>query len=456
MAKGPREEVWAGAARRPNLAFAGLAVSGFATLFLIGGAGVYTASAMSEFGTEHLLGPTFMVESLTRCLVLPLAAKLGGRIGRRPLFLAALAGYLVATLACGLAPSGLAFMAGRALAGLTWGLFEGNSFALIADLFPADDATRRTAYLQSVGLVALLVAAPAAGLLADNWTWRWVFWAALPLLAGAWGLVFVAIPRLAPTTSAPIDGGGVAALAGVLIPLSVLLAWGGSALPWVSPGTAALIGAAAVCAALLVRAERRAADPIFPAYVLRHRSFMAVLALMGAFCAVSAAFNFLPAFAESILDLSPAAAGFLNTPSLVVGAVGASMVGRRLAARGQYRGSVLGWGFALVAASGMVFAFGAGTAVWFILAATAVAGLAQACAQVLPFTYPMVALRPDRVATGIAVTSFVGTLASAFGNGLFTAVANTGLSNVFRGPIVLALIGLAAALCFRERQARRA
>jgi Na+/melibiose symporter-like transporter len=248
----------------------------------------------------------------------------------------------------------------------------------------------------------------------------------------------------------PVDLAGAALLAGVLAPFAWAMALGGQALPWASPAMAALLGASVACAVGLVRVERGYHQPIFPPAVLASRPLLLVLAVTVCFNAVGSAGEFLPAFAQSVLGTSAAVSGLLALPGLVVAAVGSSLLGRRLAARRRYRGVVLSWAAALVAVTAVYATFSPETALAWVFGAAGVMGLAQTATQVVPYTYPMLALKPEQVPSGIAVMTFAGSAANTVGAGLLTAAANTSLANVFRVPIVFGLLALAAALAFRD------
>jgi MFS family permease len=426
-------------------------------MFLIAGSGVYTASAMTEFNAMHLLGMAFALESLARCFTVSLAGRLGQRVGRRQLFLAALAVYCAAAIICATATGPGGFITGRALMGLTWGLFEVNTFAMMADLYTARQATKRAGYAQALGLAAMLAAGPLTGLMSDHFSWRVSLWAALPLLVIAWLMVAAGQCQTEARSAArpePIDLAGAVALAATLVPFSLAMAWGGSVRPWSSPAILWLLGLALAGAIGLVTAERRAVAPLLPARILRHRPFLVVLLIAMLHNMVAAAGNYLPAFAQSVLGTTATVSGLVGSPSLLTAAIMAGPLGRYLARSGRYRAVVVLWGVLLVAAGALFATFGAATAIWFIVLTSAVQGLAQGPMQVVPYTYPIISLPPDQVAAGIAVMAFAGVFANTLANGIFAAVANTGLVNVFKVSVLFALLALVVSLVFRDRSFR--
>jgi MFS family permease len=431
-------------------AFAGILASSFATMFLIAGAGVYTANAMAEFDAAELLGLAFTLESLARCVTLPVAGNLGDRFGRRELFLVSVVAYIASTVLCAVSPSALVFLVGRTLMGLAWGLFMANSFAMIADLYATAEGTRRTGYMQSVGIVAMLVASPAAGVLADLLSWRMAFWVTVPLLAAGWLLVASGMPRSARSEAGPLDVGGVVCLAGALTPFALAMAWGGTTVPWDSLAMRALLAVAVAGSVGLVLVERKARQPIFPTAVLGNRPFLTVFAATVLYNLAGAIGNFLPAFVLSTLGESATIAGLAILPGLVVSAIGSSIMGRYLASRQRYRAAMVFWAVTFVAATAIYLTFGPGTPLIVVFAATTVMGFPRIASQVVPYSFPMFALRPELVASGIALTTFGGGVANTLASGLFTAVANTGLENAFHVTIIFALLCLVVAWVYRD------
>jgi MFS family permease len=369
-------------------------VSNFVTLFLIAGSGVYSAGAMAEFGAEGQLGLSFTLESLARCVVLPLAGPLGDRVGRRGLYLASVIAFTAATVICALSASAPLFLAGRTLMGVTWGLFMANSFALIADLFSAEEAARRTGYAQSVGFVAMIVAAPAVGVCADLVSWRLAFWLAVPGLALAWGLVCSGLPPSPRSAARPVDVAG---------------------------------------------------------RLLKNRGFLQVFVLMVLYCMVGAAGNFLPAFAAYTLGTSATVAGLITTPGLVVAAVGATWVGRYLGDKGRFRGVIRGWGLVLLLGCALYATFGPATRVWFAILAATLLGVCLAASEVVPYALSMLVLRPADVASGVALMTFGGAVATTLGSALYTAVTSQGLERAFQVTPLFGVAFMAIALAFRDR-----
>jgi MFS transporter, DHA1 family, multidrug resistance protein len=98
------------------------------------------------------------------------------RRGRRPVLLAGLGCYTIASLACALALSGIALVIFRCLQGLAAGSCSVLSFAIVQDLFVGDAARTKRSYV-TVVFAAVPMVAPAIGslLLTGFGSWRAIY-----------------------------------------------------------------------------------------------------------------------------------------------------------------------------------------------------------------------------------------------------------------------------------------
>jgi MFS family permease len=209
--------------------------------------------------------------TIVYAVLLITGARLGRRFGHRRLFLAGLALFTAASLACGLAATTAQLIAFR--------LFQGSGAALLVPQvlsliqLTLDGASRARAF--SVYSTVLSGAAVAGQILGGLLTsadiagtgWRPIFLVNVPI-----GLVLLAagtrlLPTNRPDASTGLDLPGLLTLSpAVLLIVTPLVL--GPELGWPVWGWAMLAGSAAFVAAF-VRTQRRAADPLVPGPVLR-------------------------------------------------------------------------------------------------------------------------------------------------------------------------------------------
>lgn len=105
----------------------------------------------------------FTLESVARCVAIPISGKLSDKAGHRQLFLSALVLYIISYAVAAFAPSFWVFTIARTVSGFAWGLFVSNIFVLISDLFGQSDAPRYSGIAQALSTVAMILGSPVAG-----------------------------------------------------------------------------------------------------------------------------------------------------------------------------------------------------------------------------------------------------------------------------------------------------
>jgi DHA2 family methylenomycin A resistance protein-like MFS transporter len=208
------------------------------------------------------------------------AGALGDRIGAKRVFMAGFAIFTAASVACALAPNAVTLIAARCVQGLAAAILVPNSLALLRHAYADEKARGRAVGIWAAGASLALTAGPfVGGALITLVGWRAIFLVNLPIgLAGLW----LAWRFAGETTRSPrheIDLPGQVAAVAALGTLAGALIEGG-ALGWNSPFVIAGFVASAVFAALFVRREARAPQPMLPLSLFRQRTF-ALTSLVG-------------------------------------------------------------------------------------------------------------------------------------------------------------------------------
>jgi EmrB/QacA subfamily drug resistance transporter len=266
------------------------------------------------------------------------AGRLADRIGRRRAFSAGLLVFAAASLVCGLAPSALVLLAGRALQGVGAALVSPAALALITRARPDGPARSRalgwwTAAAAGGGASGWVLGGVLSGLL----DWRWVFYINVPLCAGAALLAPRALRESRDPAPKRLDASG-AALATAGIGALVLACSLAQSNGLFAGATLAALAAAIALLVALAAVERRAADPLLDIRRLRRAGAIEpnlVAAVLTATTTPPMLFCVL--HAQHVLGLEPAAAGLLFPPFNAAVVAGSLAGPRVVAALGEWR-----------------------------------------------------------------------------------------------------------------------
>ncbi|MET0267356.1 MAG: MFS transporter [Duganella sp.] len=324
-----------------------------------------------------LTGLVWVVDgyTLTFAALLLAGGALADRYGPKAVYQSGLALFIVASVLCALAPSGAALVAARLLQGVGAAMFMPSSLSLLTHAYP--DPAKRTRMLGAWSAIVgcASTAGPlVGGLLVHEFGWRSVFWVNLPLgLAGIVLAQLVAPPtsgqrRPLPLLSHVLGMAALAALSFVLIE--------GPALGWTAPAVLGAACGALMAAALLVRRERRGAQPLIaralfatPAFAAANGvGFMINFAVFGQLFVVSLFFQ---QGGANALDT-----GVRLIPMMAAFAVG-NLVSGRIAARLGTRPPMLhGLAVGLLASLLILVAITPSTSYWGLMLAIMVMNIA--------------------------------------------------------------------------------
>ncbi|MFH8252642.1 MDR family MFS transporter [Microbacterium sp. B2969] len=276
---------------------------------------------------------------LATTIVMPIYGKFGDVLGRRRLFLVAIAIFTLASVGCAFATDFWMFVVFRAIQGLGGGGLMILSQAIIADIVPANE---RGKYLGPLGAIFGLaaVAGPLlGGFFVDHLTWQWAFYINIPVGVAAFFIALFALQLPNKKAEKPIDWLGVVFLSAATTCLIFFTDFGGSAdFGWDSMATWWWGLGLVVAAALFIFTESRAADPIMPLSMFRNPVFVNATAIgLALGIGMFAAIGFVPTFLQMSSGTSAAASGLLMLP-MMVGLMGTSIAsGLLITKTGKYK-----------------------------------------------------------------------------------------------------------------------
>ncbi|MFE6721745.1 MDR family MFS transporter [Streptomyces albidoflavus] len=300
--------------------------------------------------------------TLATAAATPVWGRLGDTHGRKGVFMTAVALFLAGSALCGAAQDMGQLIAFRAMQGLGAGGLISGVVVIIGELVPPRDQGRYQGLVAAVVGTAMIAGPPVGGALADQLGWRWAFYVNLPLGAVALALIgaLLHVPRR--RSGAPPDYLGGALLTAGIAAVVLVMSWGGTTYAWGSAAILAPAAVGAVCLAAFPFWQARAAEPLMPPRLLRHRNFplMALIGFLTGFVLFGAAL-FLPLYQQAVHSTSATASGLLLLPMPVAMTAVGVVAGRVITATGRYKAVLVAGGALLLGGMALLSRLTAGT-----------------------------------------------------------------------------------------------
>ncbi len=293
---------------------------------------------MSEFGigtsTVQWLTTAYL---LVLAAIVPTSSYLNRRFRTKHVFIAAMVFY-IAGIVCGFtAQSFPMLIVGRILEGMGTGIALPLMFNIITEQAPQSCMGTMMGIGTLVTAMAPAVGPSVGGWLAENFGWRMIFAALLPILAVSFVLGVFSIRQSHEVTNEKFDVPGWAAIA-VSFACLVFAVDLGSGFGWTSPKTIGLFAAFVVFLVLFVARERRCDQPLIHLAIFAERRFVmgAVAIICLQFVVLGLSF-LLPNYSQLVMGTGATEAGSILLPGCIVGAIMAPLSGRILDRMGPRR-----------------------------------------------------------------------------------------------------------------------
>jgi len=366
----------------------------------------------------------FSVYLLTQAVTVPLYSKLADQYGRKPMMLVGVGVFLLGSLLCGLAWNMTSLIAFRAIQGIGGGAVQPIGMTIVGDIYTVAERAKVQGYLAAVWALSSVVGPTLGGLFSDYVSWRWIFFVNLPIGAAALWMfvrhfeeqVHPARHRIDVAGSLLLTGGGITLLLGLLE--------GGVRWSWTSPTSIGLFASAAVMLIAFVLVERRAAEPVLPLWVFRHRVILpATLTALVVGVLLIGLTSYVPLYGQAVLGHSALMAGFALAALTLGWPISAANAGRLYLSIGfrstMVLGSVLG-----LAGSLLLLTLDGDSSLFHLAVPCFVMGLGFgfAVAPSVIAAQSSVGWESRAVTTG--VTMFARTVGSAIGVAVFGALVN--------------------------------
>ncbi|MEJ5899994.1 DHA2 family efflux MFS transporter permease subunit [Ochrobactrum teleogrylli] len=331
----------------------------------------------ADIGTS----PIALKLALTAYLValavfIPVSGWMADRFGAKNVFRAAIAVFVVGSIACAAANSLTAFVVARFLQGMGGAMMTPVGRLVLIRSTPRSELVSAMAWLTIPAMVGPLVGPPVGGFITTFLTWHWIFLINVPI--GAVGIWFAT--RFLPDNDERIvkrlDWPGFVlsgiAMSGVVFGLSVV------SLPALPPAVGLVtLAVGLICSVLYIGHARRSADPLLDLRLFDNQVFRSAVFGGSIFRFGIGAIPFLlPLMFQLGFGFSPFQSGMITFVS-AIGAISMKFGAKRIFARIGFRralmaGSIISAGF--IAVNSL---FTPATPIWIILGFLLVGGFAR-------------------------------------------------------------------------------
>ena len=281
---------------------------------------------------------------ITSTVSTPIYGKLGDIFGRRPVFLTAIAIFIIGSVTTGFANTMYELAAYRALQGVGAGGLFALALTIVADIVPPRERARYQglflAVFGSSSLLGPVVGGTLAGI--DEFLfvegWRWIFLMNLPIgiISLFMVVTFLHIPH--NPRKQKIDWWGAVTIILATVPI-LLVAEQGRVWGWTSPLSIsmAVVGVFGIVAFIMI--EKKMGDSaLIPLSIFKSQTFARTQVLgfiigMGMFGGLI----IIPLILQVVYGVSPTLTGFMTLP-MVLGMMTATITAGRVTAKtGKYR-----------------------------------------------------------------------------------------------------------------------
>jgi len=294
---------------------------------------------VGELGGVDQMSWVISAFMVTMTIAMPLAGQLGDRMGRKWVYIAGIAIFVIGSTVGGFANGMGILIAGRAIQGFGAGIMMISSQSIVAEVVSARERGKFMGIMGGVFGLSSVLGPVLGGWFTDGPGWRWGLWVNIPLgLLAIVVCIFVLKLRVGEHGFKGFDWMGFATIAISTSSLILMTTWGGSEYEWTSPTILGLGAIVIVGVLLTIFIESRASQPLIPVRLFKNRN-MVLTTLAGTVLglAMMGVLGYMPTYLQMVHTLTPTEAGLMMIP-MMVGMIGVSTgVGFIIARTGHYK-----------------------------------------------------------------------------------------------------------------------
>jgi MFS transporter, DHA2 family, multidrug resistance protein len=269
---------------------------------------------------------------VANAISLPLTGWLTQRYGQVKLFMVSIILFVIASIACGWAPSIESLIVFRVIQGAVAGPMIPLSQSLLLSSYPKERAGSALAMWAITTLVAPVVGPLLGGWITDNISWPWIFYINIPVgIVSAAVVWFIYKDRETPTVKLPIDGVGLGLLVIWVGSMQIVLDKGKD-LDWFHSGQIVTLAITAViCFAIFIVWELTDQHPVVDLRLFARRNFWtSTVAMSVAYGLFFGNLVLLPLWLQQYMGYTATWAGWVLAPVGLFAILLTPLVGRNI------------------------------------------------------------------------------------------------------------------------------
>lgn len=146
-------------------------------------------AAAEDLGDLNLYAWAFTAFMIAQTFAIVAAGQFSDRFGPKPPLMVGFVVFAIGLVVCGAAPTMPVLLAGRFVQGLGGGTMNLAVMVLVARVFDERERAVMLTGFSAAWMVPSFVGPPIAAWLSTTFSWHWVFWSVLPLMAVAGALI---------------------------------------------------------------------------------------------------------------------------------------------------------------------------------------------------------------------------------------------------------------------------
>jgi len=303
---------------------------------------------VSELGGFNRYAWATTAYLLTSTLAVPIFGRLSDTYGRKNILIVGVITFIIGSVLCGFAGAPIPvnamtqLIAARVVQGTGGGIMLGLIFTVIADILAPADRGRYQGHFAATFALASIVGPTLGGWVADQFTWRWLFFINVPIGALALCVFCASFPKVAQgRRKVKLDFLGIMVFTAFLVPLLVGLGWVEEYDHIAAPVVVAFIFSA-VMACLFIPIELRAEQPLMPVMLfLKPIIAISSISLFVTGIGLFGSILLIPLFLQAVVGVSAATSGALLTPLILAVAAASVLGGLSLSHSKRYKSLVI-------------------------------------------------------------------------------------------------------------------